>query len=444
MSDNRDEIDNILNELNSKQEEAERSEGTESSDSKKEQFSLNIGDEDALLEKIEIKKEEKQYEKPNDKTVQKKKKRRKKRIKEAAKGISALVYILIVTAISFALAIYGLIALNDYLGLVKKDEMIQISIPENATTGQVAKILKEKGVISQEMTFRIYMSLAYPNITYFSDMYTLNPHDGYAANVQKIRLTAEAKEEIEVTIPEGTTLSKIIDILTEKEVCSSSRLADILDTADFTSFEFVKNLPKTEGRIYDFEGYLFPDTYRFYKNDAEISVVKKIFENTKAKLTPAHYEKAEKLGMTMDEVITLASIIQKEAGLKSEMHKVASVFHNRLKPGSPFPKLQSDVTCWYPHERRDDVPKSSREEFYNRNKYNTYVINGLPPGPICNPGIEAINAALEPDSTEYYFFVTDVNSKYYYGKTLKEHEKNCATAERQGIKTGTDTHSEDS
>lgn len=116
--------------------------------------------------------------------------------------------------------------------------------------------------------------------------------------------------------------------------------------------------------------------------------------------------------MTPDEVLTLASIVQKEAGDLEEMQKVASVFLNRLKPGSPYPMLQSDPTMNY--------------EFLDA--YNTYEIQGLPPGPICNPGLDAISAVLYPADTNYYFFVTDKDMNYYYAETFEEHQQNCAIA----------------
>ena len=138
------------------------------------------------------------------------------------------------------------------------------------------------------------------------------------------------------------------------------------------------------------------------------------------------YAKAQKIGMSMDEIITLASIIQQEASVPSVMANVSSVLHNRLNSSS-YPRLQCDATVFYlkrsvkPYISEDQADKY--DEFYN-----TYDRKGLPAGPITNPGIEAINAALNPADTEYYFFVTDNDGNYYFAKTYQEHLKNCKAA----------------
>lgn len=152
------------------------------------------------------------------------------------------------------------------------------------------------------------------------------------------------------------------------------------------------------------------------------------------KYTDEYAKRADKLGMSMHEVLTLASIIQKEAGNIEEMKKVSSVFHNRLNSSS-LRMLQSDVTVWYPYATKEDVEDLNAF----KGTYNTYDLEGLPPGPVCNPGAEAIEAALYPDDTGYYYFVTDKNNKYYYAYTFEEHQYNCNVAESVGVAGGTDT-----
>ena len=132
-------------------------------------------------------------------------------------------------------------------------------------------------------------------------------------------------------------------------------------------------------------------------------------------------ERADDLGMTMDQVLTLASIIEKEAANDTDRRKVSSVFHNRLKNPATYPKLESNTTDYYPYTK-DTMPEGYQS------KYNTYQIQGLPPGPICSPSLSAINAALYPATTKYYFFNMDINGKAYYAATLAEHERNLQTA----------------
>ena len=142
--------------------------------------------------------------------------------------------------------------------------------------------------------------------------------------------------------------------------------------------------------------------------------------------------------MTLDQVITLASVIQKEAGNADEMGMVSSVFHNRIDDASAgLPLLQSDVTILYVESDIKPYQSRATQEVYDA--YNTYVCKGLPVGPICSPGLDAIKAAIHPEESQYYFFVTDINGKYYYGKTLDQHYANVRKAAAAGgAKHGTD------
>ena len=164
----------------------------------------------------------------------------------------------------------------------------------------------------------------------------------------------------------------------------------------------------------------------FYVGEGAEKALGRFLSNTESKLTDEMYKKAEELGMSMDEVITLASIIQQEASVPSVMANVSSVLHNRLNSPS-YPRLQCDATIFY--LKRSVKPYIGEEQADKYDEfYNTYDRKGLPAGPITNPGIEAINAALNPADTEYYFFVTDNDGNYYFAKTYREHLENCKTA----------------
>ena len=162
------------------------------------------------------------------------------------------------------------------------------------------------------------------------------------------------------------------------------------------------------------------------------------------------YEEIQDAGMTLDQAITLASIIQKEAGNLDEMVIVSSVFHNRIDNlTAGLPMLQSDVTVHYAEDLKDAFgreilgrPQTEEEQAQLQkilDAYNTYVCQGLPAGPICSPGLDAIHAAVSPEETNYYFFVTDSEGKYYYSSTLNEHYANVRRAAAAGGAThGTD------
>ena len=178
------------------------------------------------------------------------------------------------------------------------------------------------------------------------------------------------------------------------------------------------------------EGYLFPDTYYFYENMSPEQVCQKIYLNFDQKMTAERYKKMEDLNITLDQLITLSSIVQAEAPTMESMTMVASVFWNRLNNPDVFPLLQSDPTTYY---ARDVIkPNMEIEDQLILDAYDTYKSPGLPPGPICNPGIEAIDAVLENFPSNYYYFYANVNTaQTYFAETLEEHEANIEMVQQQ-------------
>lgn len=245
--------------------------------------------------------------------------------------------------------------------------------------------------------------------------------------VQEVVSSETAKNTVTVTFPEGYTVSQIAELLEENGVCSKNDFFLAANDISQLDYKFISYIKDTDKRAFVLEGYIFPDTYEFYLGESANKAISRFLKNTDRKLTGEMYQKAEKLGYSIDEIITIASVIQKEAGIKSEMAKVSSVLHNRLNDS--YNKLECDVTINYLNKYV--IPYITGEDTDRYNEYyNTYKCKGLPAGAICNPGIEAINAALEPADTKYMFFVTDKTdtSKYYYAETYKEHLQNCKTA----------------
>lgn len=233
-----------------------------------------------------------------------------------------------------------------------------------------------------------------------------------------------APETVRITFPEGTSVIETALKLEENGVCTKDEfISAVNDTA--RESKFAKAIQNPEERPYLLEGYIYPDTYDFYVGEGAERALGRFLKNAEAKLTDEMYSRADELGMSMDEIIVLASIIQKEAS-PEVMAKVSSVLHNRLESPS-YPRLQCDATYLYlknsvkPYLSEENADKY--DEFYN-----TYDCFGLPSGAITNPGTAAINAALYPEETEYFFFVTDSDGNYYFAKTYAEHLKNCKTA----------------
>ena len=224
----------------------------------------------------------------------------------------------------------------------------------------------------------------------------------------------QGRQTVDVTIPEGFTLAQIGERLEANGVCTKQALLDIVNTYDFSYYPLVAGIAGSPSRCYLLEGYLYPSTYTFYVNMKPQDVVGKFLRAAEANITAADRARAAQLGMTVDELITLASVIEKEAGNPNEVANVSSVFHNRLAAGM---RLQADAT-------REYVNRYLTPDYAEA--YNTYKCAALPAGPICNPGRRAINAALYPADTGYLYFATSSDSppRYVYATTFEEHQQN--------------------
>lgn len=213
-----------------------------------------------------------------------------------------------------------------------------------------------------------------------------------------------------VFIPEGFTLSRIADRLADEGLADRETFIGLASDSNLLSSLDI------EGE--SAEGYLFPDTYRFDKSMGEEGIIRFMVRQFREKITPGMLESAREISLTLNEVVTLASIIEKEGGTSEEKPLVSAVFHNRLKRGM---RLQSDPTVIYGIEDFDGNLRKS--DLRRRTRYNTYMIKGLPPGPICNPGLEAIEAALYPASVNFLYFVSKNNGSHQFSSNLKEHNK---------------------
>ncbi len=248
----------------------------------------------------------------------------------------------------------------------------------------------------------------------------------YEAVGEALSAGSEREDVARVTFPEGLSLREIADLLEEKGVCPADEFLDYLDTADLSQYDFVAELPDDD-RYHRLEGYIFPDTYDFYLGEAPASVATRFLDRFEQIVDQEIRDRAEEMGMTIDEVVTLASVIQAECSYPSEMANVSGVFHNRLNDPANYPKLQSDVTVFYIRDEILPYAGSDTEDFYDQ-LYNTYVHNGLPVGPICSPGEDALKAALYPAEHDYYYFITDKDGNFLYAQTLAEHEANIRDA----------------
>ena len=232
---------------------------------------------------------------------------------------------------------------------------------------------------------------------------------------------------VTVTFPEGLAVVQIAEKLEENKVCSASEFIALTNNYEYIQtlgYSFTDLITEPENRAFYLEGYIFPDTYEFYKGESPERALRRFLDNTDRKLTAEYKQRAKALGYTLDEIITLASIVQEESFTNASVKNVASVLHNRLASPS-FRRLQCDVTIHYINDYVTNSKHLSGDTSVYAELYNTYKCDGLPAGPITNPGLAAIEAALYPAETDYYYFVTDGNWNYYYSSTYAQHQAKC-------------------
>ena len=366
------------------------------------------------------------------------KRRKKHRRAVSAAGVlasslfKAVMYILFVLFVSTYCAYYVIEIGNDIFAFEKPELTANITVTEDMTTERFSSMLSEAGIIKYPAIFNLYIKYkSDSDDTYIPGEYVLDATMNYDELYAKVTTVPYVRTEITVTIPEGYTTDQIIDLFLEKGIGTREGFVEAINEYPF-KHDFIAKLNELEldpNRTYRLDGYLFPDTYFFYQDDSEVQVINKLLNNFENKFDDIYYERCERLGMTFDEVITLASMIQAEAKLAVDFEYISSVFHNRLNSDS-FPFLESDATVQYCLENRNE--DLTQEDLDIDNPYNTYVYEGLPPGPRCNPGIDGITAALYPDdpldedgdSFEAFYFVSNKYGRTYYAATNRQHERN--------------------
>ena len=320
---------------------------------------------------------------------------------------------------------------------------VTVSIPQGSGVATIANKLKEAGVIRSAYLFRWYVGeKGAAGKLQYGDFVLQTSAISYDAIIATLSQYAKA-ETVRVTIPEGTTAIAIAQKMESAGLCTAEEFLKEANEGDFSAYTFWQYVPEDKdapNRFMKCEGYLFPETYEFLKGDTVHNYVATFYAQFDAQFTKEMYAALKKQDMTLPELVTLASFVQEEAG-NSQDSNVAQVFRNRLAEGSPYPRLQSNTSSYVQSDADnnylwnwvapyyggwDDIPENILAA------YDTYSCTGLPAGPISNPGLAAIKAALEPQPDEEaknaYFFVTDLKGNYYYAHTLAEHNANCKTA----------------
>lgn len=358
------------------------------------------------------------------------------------KGGAWKILLVLVVLLALAAGAALLFARSEINGRTTDAEPVTVSIQQGSGVSAIAQKLKDAGVIRSAYLFRWYVGQKGTAAKLQYGDFALTPGTGYDDLITALSTYAKA-ETVRVTIPEGTTAIAIAQKMEAAGLCSAEDFLKEANEGDFSEYTFWQYVPDdadAPDRFMKCEGYLFPETYEFLKDDTVHNYVATFYAQFDAQITDEMYDELKKQDMTLPELITLASFVQEEAG-NSQDSNVAQVFRNRLAEGSPYPRLQSNTSSHIQSDADNNYLWNWVAPYYGGwdnipenivAAYDTYSCKGLPAGPISNPGLAAIQAALDPqpdeDAKDAYFFVTDLKGNYYYARTLSEHNANCQKA----------------
>lgn len=358
----------------------------------------------------------------------------KRKIKSSVKkGIFGfVVFVIFIIVILYFLYEWGLKPVTN------KNTPVEFIITPGQTYLTISKELKEKKLINSELIYKIYVKLKKPS-NFRAGTFSLNQNMGVEKIIDALSNDSElTTESITITFPEGKHMRQIAKIIQNKTNNKEKEIFDVLEDKDYLKelidkYWFLDESILNTKLYYSLEGYLFPDTYEFKNKNVTVKeIFEKMLNQTGKKLEPLKKE-IENSEYTLHEMLTLASIVELEAAGSNDRAGVAGVFYNRLEAGW---SLGSDVTTYYGAkvEMSDrDLYQSEIDEVNDYNTRSVKMAGKLPIGPICNPGIDAIKAAIEPTEHTNYFFVADKNGKTYFNKTNSEHEKTVAHLKNEGL-----------
>lgn len=338
-------------------------------------------------------------------------------------GMAAL-YAIMVIGISILLACVGWIAANDVLALNKEAKTATVTIGKEDSFNDVTKLLKEEGLIEYRGLFKLFASVTGGKAKVVPGTYTLNTDMDYRALLSGMSINSATKAEVTVTIPEGYSLSQIFQLLEERGVSTVEELNKVAAEHDY-NFSFLKEIPL--GDANRLEGFLYPDTYLFNTPHSPLYVINKMLVNFDQKYSDELRAKVADSGYSVQEILTIASLIEKETD-GTDRTRIASVIYNRLNQpnAGTVGFLQIDATLAYLNGGK--VPTEADKAIDS--PYNTYKYKGLPPGPIANPGLESIQAALNPEKTDYFYYALGDDNVHHFFKNYDEMQRFLASQAR--------------
>ncbi|NCU17497.1 endolytic transglycosylase MltG [Pallidibacillus pasinlerensis] len=302
-------------------------------------------------------------------------------------------------------------------------EIIEVEIPYGSGSSTIARILEENGIIKNATVFKYY--LKFNNESNFqAGSYKLTQSMTLDEIIASLKTGKVMQDVLSITIPEGIHVREIADRIAEKTDYSAQEILDTINSVNFIQTvrekypDLVTEEILQENVKYPLEGYLFPATYGFSEENPPIEeIIMPMIDKTFEVIKPYMADIKNK-GFTVHEVLTLASLIEEEAPDEENRKIISSVFYNRIEKGMP---LQTDPTVIYAMGEHKE--RLTFKDYEYEDPYNTYVIDGLPPGPIANAGVSSIDAALYPPSTDYLFFLATPEGEVLYSESFEQHEK---------------------
>jgi len=351
----------------------------------------------------------------NQENQEVRRKRRRSRRHKNSGCAGTMVYVIAVVGASLVISLAAIFTANDVFAFVKDNAMQQFYVSENTKLAALAKDLDKQGIINYGTVFKAYLAVKGDSADdVLAGEYQLNPSMDYGQIIDKLT-NSSSSDTLQITIPEGYSVAQVRQLLLDNHVCTADALDKVLNQYPFKHDFLQDEKPVEEGWL---EGYLFPDTYEIYKgNGSVVDTVNKMLNNFASRY---------------DSEIT-----------DGANERIAGVIYNRLNNSSEFPYLQVDASVLYGLGRTSG--KLTDEDLKSDSPYNLYTTEGLPPGPICNPGYASLYAASHPESHDYYYYVAMPDGSHLFASSYEEHQRNIATsnaAQAQAASENTDQSTE--
>lgn len=360
----------------------------------------------------------------NQENQEVRRKRRRSRRHKNSGCAGTMVYVIAVVGASLVISLAAIFTANDVFAFVKDNAMQQFYVSENTKLADLAKDLDKQGIINYGTVFKAYLAVKGDSADdVLAGEYQLNPSMDYGQIIDKLT-NSSSSDTLQITIPEGYSVAQVRQLLLDNHVCTADALDKVLNQYPFKHDFLQDEKPVEEGWL---EGYLFPDTYEIYKgNGSVVDTVNKMLNNFASRYGSEITDGANELGRSMHDIVTVASLVEREAQRDDERARIAGVIYNRLNNSSEFPYLQVDASVLYGLGRTSG--KLTDEDLKSDSPYNLYTAEGLPPGPICNPGYASLYAASHPESHDYYYYVAMPDGSHLFASSYEEHQRNIATS----------------